>query len=201
MSVLHLNPTNPRPVPTDNAHFMGRLRRTLEARLLSNRSLTVLGANRVVSDIAAQCGLSDHDFCLFEIELHGRPLCLVCVPQDAWGCQELMERFAEVRIAAGAMGHTVLLFPEALVRSAKLSRDRQAFVDNNKTGISDIDRTTVLEVLLQDGTATLGQLAGMLRHADPIGAILTLALCGAVDIGLDAVVTPAARARCLSQLH
>ena len=177
-----------------------RLRRSLEAMLRSNRNLTVLGRNRTVADLAGQCGFDDHDYCQFEIKLEGRRMCLVCVPNVHWNRPHSVDRFNEVRIAAGSLGHKVILAPESLVRKAQPVDvgHRPVSMEYDVTGS---DRTAILHFLLENGSGTLAQLAGLIRHADPVGAVLHLAVIGAVDIDLDAVIAPATQVRFPARVH
>ena len=196
MSMMQPIHASPSPAAPAAAVLMktDRLRRSLEAMLRSNRNLTVLGRNRTVVELASQLGLGDHDYCQFEIVIDRRHLCLVCIPQSHWNCPDAMERFEEVRIAAGSLGHKVVLAPESLVRKAQLlgTGQRPASMEYD---ISGGDRTAILHFLLENGSGTLAQLAGLMRHPDPVGAVLHLAVTGAVDIDLDAVIAPATQVR------
>lgn len=178
-----------------------RLRRSLEALLRSNRALKVIGVNHTVSQLAEQCGLTTTGYCQFDISVDGRRICLLCVPQIHWTRPSSMEAFNELRIVAGALGHRVLLAPEALVRdSYRLNAHKHRAAAPNFE-ISGTDRSAIIGFLLEKGSGTLAQLAGLLRHSDPVGAILYMGVIGAVDVDLDAAIMPATRVRLAAEVH
>ena len=111
-----------------------------------------------------------------------------------------MGRFNEVRIAAGSLGHKVILAPESLVRKAQPvdAGHRPISMEYDITGG---DHTAILHFLLENGSGKLAQLAGLIRHPDPVGAVLHLAVTGAVDIDLDAVIAPATQVRFPARVH
>ncbi|WP_108398235.1 hypothetical protein [Devosia submarina] len=171
-----------------------RLRHSLEAMLRSHRGLVVLGTNQLVTELARRQELDEHDFCQFDIMLKSRRICLVCVPQVHWNNPASMTLFNEVKAAAKASGHEVLLAPEALVgRPQRLDNSRVTFGPEYE--VSGTDRMTVISYLLKNGGGTLAQLAGLLRHPDPVGAVLHLGVIGAIDIDLNAAIAPATTVR------
>lgn len=176
-----------------DARYIDRLRLCAEALLRSNRRLIVIGENEAVHDLALDHGLDRQDYCLFQVKLGARSVCLVCVPSSHWHYPPLMKRFLEMKAAAEFCGHQVLLVPETFIRRQPRLGNSQLLARSMDLEVTGTDRMTVMCFLLENGGGTLSEVAGLLQHDDPVGAVLHLASVGAVDIDLGAMIAPATR--------
>lgn len=174
-----------------DARRIDRLRRSAEALLRSNRRLIVLGENAAVSDLALEHGLDRQDYCQFQVKLGSRNVCLVCVPSSHWHYPPLMKRFLETKAAAEISGHQVLLVPETFIRRQPRLGNAQLLVRSMDLEVTATDRMNVMCFLLENGGGTLAEVAGLLRHPDPVAAVLHLAVIGAVDVDLNSMIAPA----------
>lgn len=173
---------------------MSTLRRRTEALLRSSRSKFVLGRNTQVEELALNLGLWPDDYCTFDVETEGQLACLVCVPTRVWRSSESMSALRKVKSAAADLGYFVLLVPESFIRAHGRSTGSIAgyLLDYE---INGSDRAAILQHMLEHGASSLGTLAGLLRHPDPVGAILHLVTVGVLDIDLSAPIIPAAQVR------
>lgn len=172
-----------------------RLRRGAEALVRANRSVSYLGSNEEIAEMARDLGLEDHEHVSIDVRVRGRRASLVCVPSRLWNRPGAMALFFELKGASAALGHRVILVPESFIR-------RQPRLDNALmiSGAADIeicasDRMSILEFLLENGGGTLSDVASLVRHPDPVSAVLHLVTVGALDIDLDAAILPASEVR------
>jgi hypothetical protein len=172
-----------------------RLRRGIEALVRANRSVSSLGRNEEIEELARELGLEDHDVVCLDVRVRNRVASLVCVPSRLWNRPGAMAIFFELKGAAAALGQRVMLVPESFVR-------RQPRLDNSRmvSAAADIevnatDRMLILEFLLEHGGGTLSDVASLVRHPDPVAAVLHLVTVGALDIDLNAPILPATEVR------
>jgi hypothetical protein len=172
-----------------------RLSRSLEALVRANRSLLALGRNDEIEQLSLEVGLAEFDLVCFDVRIRNRRASIVCVPSRLWNRPGAMSMFFELKAEAATLGHRVVLVPESFVR-------RQPRLDNARlvSAAADIqinatDRMSILEFLLENGGGTLSDVASLVRHPDPVGAILHLVTVGALDIDLNAPILPATEVR------
>lgn len=172
-----------------------RLRRSAEALIRANRTVLEQGENEVVSDLALELGFERHDFVCFDVRVRTRRATLVCVPSRLWHRQGAMAVFFDLKADASLLGHQVVLVPESFIRRQPRIDTAHVLMGAVDMEVSAGDRMSILEFLLENGGGALSDVASLVRHNDPVGAVLHLVTVGALDIDLNASIAPASEVR------
>lgn len=169
---------------------MDRLRRSTEALLLSHRGVSFVGEHDEVAEIGIELGLERHDFCALEVRIGKRRAVLVCVPSRLWNNPNDMEVFHELKALSRVHGYDVLLVPQSFIQRQPRLDNAMLVSGTAEAKVSPTDRMNVLGHLIEHGDATLYELAGLVKHSDPISSILHLVTTGALYLDLNARITP-----------
>jgi hypothetical protein len=165
------------PELTDSARKKREsLRRFVESLLLS-RGLTTKTERHRIEGLAAENGIGDHDFCGFDLEIDGDAVFLAVIPRNRSSDSEMSERFRGFSRQAEALGIRLLTVPETLLRQSAGCGSRGDGIQ-----VTGADRFTVMSFFLRHGSAGLFELAALLEHRNPVGAILELEVAGALTI-------------------
>lgn len=172
-----------------------RLRRCLEALIRANRSVLMLGRNDEIEDLARGLGIADPDYVCFDLRVKRQRASVICVPSRLWVRPAAMSAFFELKAAGAALGHRIVLVPEQFVRRQPRLDNARMVASTLDVEIDPTDRMNILEFLLEHGGGTLSDVAGLVRHPDPVAAVLHLVTVGALDIDLNAPILPASEVR------
>jgi hypothetical protein len=145
--------------------------------------------------LARDLGFDGHEFVCLDVRVRNRRASLVCVPTRLWNRAGAMAMFFALKSAAMSLGHRVVIVPETFIRRQprlenSIMVSAAAHVEVNAT-----DRMVILEFLLEHGGGTLSEVASLIRHPDPVAAVLHLVTVGALDIDLNAPILPATEIR------
>lgn len=172
-----------------------RLRRGLEALIRSNRNVTGLGQNEEVEQLADELGLDSHELACLDVRIRNRRATIACVPSRLWNRPGAMATFYELKSAAAALGHRVILVPAGFIRRQPRLDNAFMVSDAIDIQINASDRMAILEFMIENGEGTLSDVASLVRHPDPVAAILHLVTVGVLDIDLDAPIRPTSEVR------
>lgn len=152
---------------------------------------TYVGPNPAVEALAAGLGFEAHDLCVTEIRFGARLITLIVVPHHVWRRPERMARAIQLRDLARCAGSECILVPQGLVeRQPRLGNASLLGVVGSAVRVGATDRMRVLAHLIENGDCALGELAALVEHRDPYGAILHLAASGVVRIDLYRCISP-----------
>lgn len=174
---------------------MDRIRRNLEALVLSHPAVSGLGGNEEIEGLASDLGLEPHDLAVLDVRIKNRRASILCVPSRLWHHEGAMTLFFELKKAAVEHGHSLVLVPQSFVQRQPRLDNVMMISSTVDFDISPGDRMAVLAHLLEHGTATLAELAGAIGHRDPVSAILHLVVIGALEIDLDTRILPVSTLR------
>lgn len=154
---------------------------------------TYFGENGVLGHVAVNLGLEPDDLVLCNLLLDRRLVTLIVIVGDGRGNPVTMARVMDLRHQAKKLGYRGVLVPEGVV--ARQPRLRNASLLGQVAARVEVDPTSrmiVLTHLAENGACSLGELAALLTHPDPFGAVLHLTTTGAlsVDRQLSAPVAP-----------
>lgn len=169
---------------------MDRLRRSAEALLLSHRAINFVGEHDEVSELGIALGLERHDFCALEVHIKDRRAVLVCVPSRLWQRSDEMSVFHDLKLVSATHGYQVLLVPESFVRRQPRNDNALLIAGTANFHVSPTDRMSILGHLIEHGDASIYELAGLVKHSDPISAVLHLVTTGALYLDLNTRITP-----------
>lgn len=150
-----------------------------------------IGENRLVEDLALRAGFAPHDLCICDIRLAQRPVTLIVVPHQGWRRREAMPALIDLRHRARMAGYHAILIPQSAVeKQPRLGNASLLGAVFMGVTVDATSRMVVLEHLIANGDCPLGELASLITHRDPFGAILHLAAVGALKIDLRRVISP-----------
>lgn len=172
-------------------HRNHRLKRELRDLVNAYTSARFLGSGRFVEDMAAKAGIHSHELCIVDVLLRGATVTIVCVPYGGWTRPEFMERVHALRIGAKAQGRRVVVVPQGIVdRQPRLGNASIIGVAGKRVTVDATARMTVLAHLVENGDCSLSDLASLLDHPDPYGAILNLISQDVLRIDLRRCISP-----------
>lgn len=167
-----------------------RLRQQIVDLVRAHHRSDYVGANAAVEAMAHEAGFEPHDICICNIRIQGRLVTLVCVPHGIWNRPYAMGRVIDLRFRARKAGHNVVLVPQSVVERQPRS-DNAAMLRRLATvRIDSTSRMIVLAHLIENGDCALAELADLIEHPDPFGAVLHLAAVGAISIDINHCITP-----------
>lgn len=174
----------------DRFQEMRRLRRNAEALIAAHPAVTGLGGCDEAEDVCLANGLDLDDFALFDVRIRSRRAILICVPNRHWHDANTMRLFFDAKSGIASLGLSPMLVPQSFVE--RRPRLDNAFLIQGSLDIdvSPEDRMAILGFLIESGSGTLAELAGLVAGPNPISAVLHLVTLGALDIDLDQPFSP-----------
>lgn len=173
-------------------HIKRNIRLHHQIRDLANAhpQSSYVGGNAPVETMAAHLGFEPHDLAIADIRLNGKIVTIICVPHRIWNGSYSMGRVLDLRFQARFAGHAAILVPQAIVdREPRLGNSR-LLAGTAKVKVDATSRMMVLGHLIENGPCCLAELAALLPHADPFGAVLHLVTAGAIGIQMDRCISP-----------
>lgn len=166
------------------------LRQCAEALVLVHPYVTRLPEDRVIEDIADDLMIGPDDFACLKVAMAGREVYLACIGTIAWRSQR-GRAFFELKALARALGHTVMLVPEAFIRREPRLGTALMIAGADGAEIGLTDRMKILAHLVDNGgSAPLLDLAALVRGDEPVSAILALVIEGGLYVNLDERILP-----------
>lgn len=167
-----------------------KLHRELFDLVTAHPQCRYVGSNGGVEAIAESLGFQSHDLAIANIKIGRRIIALICVPHRLWDTPYPTSQILALRSKARAAGYAAVVVPQAVIlreprfgNAKLLNRTRTLTVDTTS-------RMRVLAHLIENGPTCLSELAGLVQHTDPFGAVLYLVTTGAITIDMDQCVTP-----------
>ena len=150
-----------------------------------------LGRSKFIEKLASDLGFEAHDLCIVNVLLGKRSVSLICVPHGSWKRPEVMARVRTLRQRAKASSHNVVLVPQSIVeRQPRLGNASIIGVAGKNVSVDATSRMTVLSHLIENGDCALSDLASLIDHIDPYGAVLSLVSAGVLRIQLTRCISP-----------
>src|SRR5690606_10992314 len=125
-----------------------------------------------------------------DIRINGRLVTLICMPHNVWNRPYTMGRVIDLRFRARKAGDNVVLVPQGVVERQPQSDNAAMLGRLVKVRVDATTRMIVLAHLIENGDCALAELADLIEHPDPFGAVLHLVAVGAVSIDISQCITP-----------
>ena len=169
---------------------VAQLGRSLTALAVAHFRCPLRHNNGIVTRQAEELGLDERDFALVHVSVDRRSVALVAIPTRLWHDNKAMTLFHELKAGCAILGEHVVLVPEGFItRQPRL--DNAMLMASARDVVMPIsDRMSILEHLMETGSATLSELASGLRHPDPVNAIMGMVTSGLLDMNLDRPIMP-----------
>lgn len=176
--------------PSADPFLNGTFHRRLTALVTACFRHPIREGTGLVEDEATRLGLSRADFAIVNIAIERRAVALVCVPNRHWRNSGMMALFRELKSTAKEYGESLVLLPEGFVMRQPRLDNAMLVAHTRGATLNASDRMSILERLMEDGSATLSELASRIRHPDPVSAVLSLVTSGLVDMDLNKAILP-----------
>lgn len=189
-------PTVP-PVSSNTVYRLDRhkkrnmkLHRELFDLITAHPNCRYVGNNGGVEAIAESLGFQSHDLAIANVKIGRRIVALICVPHRLWDTPYPTSQVLALRAKARAAGFAAVVVPQAIIlreprfgNAKLLNRTRTLTVDTTS-------RMKVLAHLIEHGATCLSELAELVEHSDPFGAVLYLVTTGVITINMNQCITP-----------
>lgn len=175
-----------------NRHIKRNVRLHQQVRDLvsANPTCRYIGGNHAVEHIAASLGFEPHDLAIADVRIGRRIITLICVPHRLWDQPLPSARAVDLRFQAREAGHAAILVPQAVVEREPRLGNSQLLARTVHIRVDATSRMTIFAHLIENGPSCLSELAGLIEHADPFGAVLHLVTTGAIALNIEQCITP-----------
>ncbi len=169
-----------------NVKLHGQIRDLVTA----NPACKYIGGNSGVEAIAARLSFEPHDLAITDVKIGRRIVCLICVPHRIWDNPYPSARVIDLRFQARQAGYAAILVPQAVVEREPRLGNSRLLARTAKVKVDATARMVVLAHLIEHGSSCLSELAELVKHPDPFGAILHLVTTGVIAIDMGQCITP-----------
>lgn len=167
-----------------------KLHQQLRDLIAANPECRYIGGNAAVEYIAARLGFEPHDLAIVDVKVGRRIVTLIAVPHRIWDRAFPSAKAIDLRFQAREAGYAAVLVPQAVVEREPRLSNSQLLARTTGIKVDATARMIVLAHLIENGACCLTELAGLLDHPDPFGAILHLVTTGAIALDIERCVTP-----------
>lgn len=167
-----------------------KLHQQIRDLISANPACRYFGGNSPVEAIASRLGFAPHDLAIADVKIGRRIVTLICVPHRIWDQSLPSARAIDLRFQAREAGHAAILVPQSVVEREPRLGNSQLLARTVNIRIDATSRMTVLAHIIENGACCLSELAGLIDHVDPFGAVLHMVTTGAIAIDLGKSVTP-----------
>lgn len=167
-----------------------KLHQQLRDLVAANAECRYIGGNAAVEHIAARLGFEPHDLAIVDVKIGRRIITLIAVPHRIWDRAFPSAKAIDLRSQSREAGHAAILVPQAVVEREPRLSNSQLVARTASIKVDATARMIVLAHLIENGACCLSELAGLLDHPDPFGAILHLVTAGAIALDVDRCITP-----------
>lgn len=167
-----------------------KLHRQIRDLISANPACKYIGGNAPIEALAARLGFMPHDLAIADVKIGRRILTLICVPHRIWDRAYPSAKVIDLRMQARQAGHAAILVPQAVVEREPRLGNSQLLARTKTVTLDATSRMAVFAHLIENGASCLSELAALVKHRDPFGAVLQLVTTGAIAIDLDQCITP-----------
>jgi hypothetical protein len=167
-----------------------KLHQQLRDLISANPACRYIGGNSAVEHIAGRVGFEPHDLAIADVKIGRRVVTLICVPHRIWDRAFPSAKAIDLRFQARQAGHAAILVPQAVVEREPRLGNSQLLARTVNIKVDITSRMIVLAHLIEHGACCLSELAGLINHADPFGAVLHLVTTGAIALNIEHCITP-----------
>lgn len=167
-----------------------RLHQQIRDLIAANPTCRYIGGNAAVEHIAFRAGFEPHELAIADVRIGRRIVTLICVPHRIWDQPLPSARVIDLRFRAREAGHAAILVPQAVVEREPRLGNSQLLARTVNVKVDATARMTVLAHLIENGACCLSELAGLIEHHDPFGAVLHLVTTGVIALNIEQCITP-----------
>lgn len=167
-----------------------KLHNQIRDLITANAACRYIGGNAAVEAIAARLGFQPHDLAIADVKIGRRIIALICVPHRIWDQPFPSAKCIDLRRQARQAGYAAIVVPQAVVEREPRLGNSQLLARTARIKVDATSRMNVLAHLIENGGSCLSELAELVTHPDPFGAVLHLVTTGAIAIDLGKCITP-----------
>jgi hypothetical protein len=158
--------------------------------ITANPACSYIGGNSAVEHITYRLGFMPHDLAIADAKIGRRIITLIVVPHRIWDQAYPSSMCIELRNQARNAGYAAVLVPQAVIEREPRLGNSQLLARTAKIKLDATSRMAVLAHLIDHGASCLVELAELIEHRDPMGAILHLVTTGVLTIDMGSCITP-----------
>src|SRR5690606_20539702 len=117
-----------------------------------------------------------------DVKIGRRIVTLICVPHRIWDRTFPSAKCIDLRFQARRAGYNAILVPQAVIEREPRLGNSQLLARTANIRVDATSRMAVLAYLIDNGASCLSELAVLVNHQDPFGAVLHLVSTGAIAI-------------------
>jgi hypothetical protein len=167
-----------------------KLHKQIKDLITANPTCRYVGGNQTVENIAARLGFQPHDLAIADVKIGRRVVTLIVLPHRIWDRPFPAAKAIDLRFQAREAGHAAILVPQSVIEREPRLGNSQLLARTATIKVDATARMAVLAHLIENGASCIFELAGLIRHQDPIGAILHLVTTGVIAIDMGSCITP-----------
>ena len=167
-----------------------KLHRQIKDLITANAACRYIGGNAAVENIAARIGFEPHDLAIADVKIGRRIITLICVPHRIWNRSFPSAKCIDLRFQARQAGYAAVLVPQTVVEREPRLGNSQLLSGTRSIKVGASCRMAVLAHLIENGASCLSELACLVQHRDPFGAVLSLVAVGVLAIDMAQDITP-----------
>lgn len=167
-----------------------KLHQQVRDLITANPDCRYIGGNHAIEHIATRLGFEPHDLAIADVKIGRRIVTLIVVPHRIWDRSFPSAKAIDLRFQAREAGHAAILVPQAVVEREPRLGNSQLLARTVNIKVDVTSRMAVLAHLIENGASCLSELAGLMTHSDPFGAVLHLVTTGAIALNIDQCITP-----------
>jgi len=167
-----------------------RLHQQLKDLITACSACRYIGGNPIVEAIAEGLGFAPHDLAIIDVKVNRRIVTLVVVPPHIWNSSYPSAKVIDLRFQAREAGQAAVIVPQGVVEREPRLGNSQLLARTANIKIDATCRMSVLAYLIEHGASCLSELAELVKHPDPFGAVLSMVATGAIALDLHKPITP-----------
>jgi len=167
-----------------------KLHKQIKDLITANPTCRYVGGNQTVENIAARLGFQPHDLAIADVRIGRRIVTLIVLPHRIWDRPFPAAKAIDLRFQAREAGHAAILVPQAVIEREPRLGNSQLLARTVNVKVDATSRMTILAHLIENGPCCLSELAGLIEHHDPFGAVLHLVTSGVIALNIEACITP-----------
>lgn len=168
----------------------GKLHRQIYDLISAHPQCRYIGGNAAVEAIAASLGFQPHDLAIADVKIGRRIIALICVPHRLWDTPYPSSQVLDLRAKARTAGYAAVIVPQAVILREPRFGNAQLMARTKRITVDATSRMRVLAHLIENGASCLSELAELVEHSDPFGAVLHLVTTGVISIDMGKCITP-----------
>lgn len=173
-------------------HLWQALQTLLEAAPVA----TPVGRDPLLERLQPPLGLSFAGLANMRVRVGSRIITVVAVPKRTWFNPRLRPKLHALKAAARKLGVRIVLVPSRAVRREPRISNARLIAGCKDHAVLISDRVAILHQISKQPGVHLQECADLVKHGDPVAAILALVADGSIQVAMDEHISPVSALYC-----